>query len=106
MSFYLDANNWAFACLLVNVSNLSDTVLTYSECILGYLWSFLASDESTRNTDKNFYLVAVGIGSTCVKNTHINSIYITSAWIRFISIKGTSIRGICVKKIFIKGVQP
>lgn len=91
---------------MVNISSLLDTILTCFGYILGFLWSFLASDEGGKNTDRGAYIMAVSIESTCARNTYIGSTFATSAWIKYANIKGAYTRGIYVRNVSIGGIKP
>ena len=73
ISFCLDVDSWIFACLLVNMSTLSGTILTCSNCISGCPWPCSAAGEGTKSTDRDACIVAANNGSTYVKKTCISS---------------------------------
>lgn len=88
------------------MSSLSDTILTCFGCILGCLWLFLAGDEEGRNIDKNAYIIATGIRSTCARDISIGSTYATGTWIRCTGIGSTYTKGIYIKNAFVGDVKP
>lgn len=59
----------------MNLSNLSNTVLTYSICISSYLWVCLTSDNDTKSSNKDIYIVTASIVSICAKATFIGNTY-------------------------------
>lgn len=56
------------------MSNLSNTILTYSKYISGYLSLYLASGKDTKNIDRGTCIMAASIGSIYAQNIYINSI--------------------------------
>lgn len=65
--FCLDVDSWVSAYLLA--------ILTYSRCILGYMWLDLADDESAKDTDRSTSIVLTGIRNTYVRDTYIGNTY-------------------------------
>lgn len=49
--------------------------------------------------------MAVNIGSTCAKDTCIDSIYAVGAWIRFTNVENASTEGIYARNASIRGVE-
>ena len=84
---------------------LFKTILIYFKCILNYPWLYLASDEDTKNTNRDIYIIAINIGNTYAINICISSIYAIGIWIRYASIRDTYIRYIYAKNFFIKDVE-
>ena len=50
--------------------------------------------------------MAVGIGSTCARDTCIGSTCTAGAWIRCVGVGGAFTRGICARNAFVEGLDP
>ena len=97
----LHTNSWAFAYFLVNVSSLSDTILTCSNYISNCLWLYLANNEGNENTNRSIYIATANIGSIYARNTYIGNTCTIDIWIGYTSIWSIYIRCIYVTSIFI-----
>lgn len=87
------------------MSSLFNIILNYFKYISGYLWSYLADSKDVKSIDRGIYIIAIGIGNTCAKNTYIKSIYTTGTWIRCIGVKDIYTKDIYIKNAFIGNIK-
>lgn len=104
--FYLDADSWASADLLINVLSLSNIILIYSKCISDCPWPCSTGSESAKSNNRGTCIVATDIRSICAKDTCISSSYTFSTWIGCFGVGSTCIKGICTRGTSIRGVEP
>lgn len=78
---YPNVDNRVFACLLENLTNLSNTTLTWSRCISCYLWLCLARDKSSNGIDKNACIIAAGTKKACGLNMLVIRVLILMVFI-------------------------
>lgn len=103
--FYLDADNWASADLLINVLSLSDIILTYSRCISDCPWLCSTGNEGAKSNNRGTYIMAAGIKSIYAKDTCISKSCTFSIWIGCFGVGSAYTRDICARSTFIRGVE-
>lgn len=72
--FCPNADGWVFAYLIVNMSSLSNIILTYFIYISSCSWSSSAGSEGVKNSDRGTYTITTSIGNTYANNISIGSI--------------------------------
>lgn len=85
---------------------LTSICLVYFRSILNYPWSYSVGRNSAKNTDWGVYIMAIGIGNTCARNTDIGSTYTVGTWIRCSSVGSACIRDIYPSNASVRDVEP
>lgn len=99
-AIYLDS--LAFLFLLVNMLNLLNTIWIYSRYFLGYPWSYLISNKSIKNTNRDSYIKATNIKYIYIRNIYIKNICTSDISAKNIYIKSAFIKSIDGKSVYIK----
>lgn len=105
ISFCLNTKNLISAYLLVNISNLFNTILTYSRYISSFPLLYFFSSKDTKNTDKDTYMMTISIRNTYNRNTYIESTYTMATQIRYANIRGAYIEDIYTRNALIRGIK-
>lgn len=92
--FCPDADNLAFVNLMINLLSLSNTILTYFWSFLGCLQSYSTNAKGVKSTD---------IRSPWVRSAYAGGIYTKIAYPKDIYIEGVCIKGTCTRDICTRG---
>lgn len=65
--------------MIINVSSLSNIILTCLKYILNYLWLYLANNKDTKIITRDTYILATNILSTYTRDICIGNIYTLDA---------------------------
>lgn len=87
ITFYLDADSCASACLIVNMLNLSDTIWTYSVYFPDCPRSRSTGAKDTKNADVG----SLSVGSACGRGICAKRVCIRGTYL-----KSTSVKVVCV----------
>lgn len=86
--------------------SLSNTILSYSGCILSCLGPCSASSKSAKSIHRSACIMTTNIRNICTKDIYISNICAIGTWVGYVGVRGACTRGICITSTYIESGMP